>query len=831
MSCSRSRLCARLALGAALLLALAGGLSLSELRTERVAHDTAVVLDLVWRDPGLSARRMEERYALPISQQLLDDPRVLDVDSILRPDEAVVRIRLRDPRTAARVTDLLDEWATNEGRPVPGRHIAQAPDQSGTRVWRVRADRMDAEKVRRWAIEQLLPSVRALNGVEEARLEGAPARELTVVADTRRLAAVGLTLLDIADVIEEAVHPASGPSPASGLIARPLPTRVPALAALSVPLPGDGSLPLSSLAQFQERTISGRDTNAGLRLVVIPRHAAQDGDVGERVDAHIAWLRSNALLPPDVRISGVAAQTELPASVLTAAVASALALSVCVFWLLGPRSGWRWIAVEGCAVPAGLGALVAGGDSLNVMTSAALVLGLAPAASMAFLSRLPRHPRTMSWIMRAAASLLAIPGVVLVGEGPLWQALHSPVRVYLFTALFAVLASYGFRMWQITDGRPRAWRLADRVASLAARAGYWRGVAAVLLAGAIVVIADLPHKDVFAAHTGSDEWRVRLHDDDLDALHAGAERLRQALTAVDSVTVAPPVPAERLPDWRVTVDSKLALALGVEPDEVERLLRLSLTGARIAELAEGEQRVFLRLSSAVAETDPGRIIVGGELKDRPLVRLHTVANAEPEDGYAEIRRDRHGRYTEIHGSYRNPERPESAYDEVSAISAPHRERTTGVATGARGVFVALIAWLLWVGWRGRRGTSESLRNWILMAWGVMAPLPAVALCGSLQGGLTAPCLFAAILSMGVGGASAAWIVHQGGVPRSPPLAPVSLSFLLPWMAMAVAWVALPGTYFILGPLAAGLVAGLGSLFVLFLLLVEPASGRAETRDR
>lgn len=821
----RHRLVRRIAQGITALAAVFGGFALDRLQTDFLPRDNVSVLRWLWRDPGLSAVQLEERYARPVEERVRGLLSVADIESRLRPGQAEITVRYSDARDTPAINQTVSEWVAGENRPPPEWRVHEGPDRPPVLVWRLRISGEDRNLIH-WAETQVLPAVRALSSVDTARLEGAPVRELEAMVDTRRLAAVGLTLLDIVHVVREAGRAAATTETASGRAMQPSPGRLPTFAALPVILPAGGSLPLASFAQFRERTVPIRALGASLSLVVRPHQASLTREAIERVDAHLAWLHSNRLMPGGVTIVSPAALTILPRSVPATALAGVVLLSVAVFVLTGSRAGWRWLGAVAGALLTGLGWLALSGDSLNVMTTAALALALAPAASAILLWRPARarpDTKTIGWFL---AALLVTPGLLLAADGPAWQPLHASVRVYLVTGIAAVLSVYSFGVGRVPAHR-RTQRLhkhglfrwpAGAVYSF--RGDLWRTAVVIVLLASVMVTASLPFRDVLAPwRTG--EWRLRLHGDSLDALGAEAAHLEKMLSSLPTLVVEPPAIPERVSDWRVTADAARAQAVGVDPDDVERLVRLTLAGGVIAEFADGGQGVLVRLSTPRLDTDPARelerLIVGGETKDRPLIRLRDVAHADPGEEYAEIRRDRLGRYVEIHGGYRQGERSSPAHDEATVLGTLSAAQSLWSAPGTRWLLWLLPGWLLGLAWLGTP-RSERLRAWATVGWGALAPIPVVALCGVIQGGLTVPCLLVAVLLMGIGAA--------GGVLQTPDRTwpeiqspPRFVALMVPWAAVVfpLAWI--PWADFWFRPLALGLLAGLVAIGLLYILMI------------
>jgi multidrug efflux pump subunit AcrB len=817
-----------------LLLAAAGGLSLSGLRAEFLPVDNPAELRLRWHDPGASPWRLEERLALPIESRLSDLPGVSDFDLRILNDRLDLRLELTDAKKASRALGELYTRLSDAGLPLPSPREVELPGDSARLTWGVRSSTRSATELAQWARQQLLPAVRGLSGLGASRLEGEPTREIVVTADERRLAAVGLTRLDIVRSIQRA-GTNDRADHGNALVPGGQPTSLPALAVLPVALPNGVSVPLSTLVQIRERPADAVTPPGHLELVVeVPPPAVHDAR--QRVESQLAWMQTNALVPADVFIVLASAPTELPASSLLLAVVGALMLAALVFAASGAGVGWRWAVAAGCAIFAGLGTLVAGQASLNVLTLTALTLALAPATSLVLL--IQRSPALVSRGLAASVvvSIFVVPGLLMLSDEPPLRLWRDPLRVFVVTGLLACLAMFvlagprdvrtdRFRQFTaaIVDRLLRLWRLGPRAALL------W-----VLLAlGAGIGLIMLPSVNVFAPWSGHD-WRLRLHGDDLEQLTQSADRLGRELSAMEGLSLSAHSPTERHWSWRVTADPVQLEEKGLDADDLERLAGLSQRGVVATVFIEGERHVPVRLEpvqrvDAGPTTDISRLIVAGELKDRPIALLREVARVEAQLEYPEIRRDRRGRYVEIGGEFKDAATAAKAYDKmvsaVDRLALPGTHEWRGMAPrvmpGLKQALVMLFTlWLLvamlFGGWRYHRAVVLPI-----MLFSVLSPLPGLVLAGALQGGISVPLLTAALLSAGIGSATALVLIEF--LSRAGPgvasdavrnAFPLLLALVLPCLAVTLFWFWPNQAGFWFGRFSGGLYAGLFAILLI-----------------
>jgi multidrug efflux pump subunit AcrB len=266
---------------------------------------------------------------------------------------------------------------------------------------------------------------------------------------------------------------------------------------------------------------------------------------------------------------------------------------------------------------------------------------------------------------------------------------------------------------------------------------------------------------------------------------------------------------------------------GLAAEDLERLAGLSGRTVVVAEFVEGERRFAVRVepaqrASAGPAADISRLIVAGELKDRPVVLMRDVAQAEPQFEYTDVRRDRGGRYVEIDGAFRDANVAAKVYDMANAIAG--RLAPSGsyewhglvprVPDMARMLVALFVPWLLVAvlsgGWRFRRVAVLPA-----MLTAALAPLPGVVLAGVLLGGVSVPLLSAALLSAGIG--LTVMLVQIEFLRRAGPgmtldavsrAFPGLLALVLPWLAVTLFWFwPNPGGFW-LGRFAGGLHAGL-----------------------
>lgn len=133
--------------------------------------------------------------------------------------------------------------------------------------------------------------------------------------------------------------------------------------------------------------------------------------------------------------------------------------------------------------------------------------------------------------------------------------------------------------------------------------------------------------------------RVTASGSDARELTVLGAALAGRMTGVTGIHLLPEPLPPLVPDIVLRLDAVRADALGIDPVEAERVLRILRSMPVVSELAGSEGRVRVRLLAPPEETGSGsgKVLLAGELSDRPLVYLRDIAQVEPAVMPAEIR--------------------------------------------------------------------------------------------------------------------------------------------------------------------------------------------------
>ncbi|MEL6316520.1 MAG: efflux RND transporter permease subunit, partial [Pseudomonadota bacterium] len=371
-----------------LLIVVAGAAALFGVEVRRLPDVDRPIVSVRANFPGAAPETVDARLASPIEREVARVEGVLSVRT--SSEEGNFRLRAEFSHTA----DIND--AANDVRQAVTRATGALPDEvEDVRVTKSDADASPIMTLAVWSedgpltgrvservFEEVLPAISASNGVSDVTLFGGRSREVRVVLDPARLAARGLAVSDVADVLREAQFDAPLGSFQSG----PLEVLVRADATVADPtlierlaLPGGVALGEVASVFFSltepnsVARLNGRDI---IQIGVIRQAGASTVAVSNGVRAVLERLR---LRHPDLRMVITRDQAVFIRGALEevgAALVVAFLVVTGVIWLFIGRLGAT--LAPALAIPVSLGGALAAiwllGFSLNLVTLLALVL-------------------------------------------------------------------------------------------------------------------------------------------------------------------------------------------------------------------------------------------------------------------------------------------------------------------------------------------------------------------------------------------------------------------------------------------------------------------------
>ncbi len=366
-------------------------------------------------DPAVPANIMEDRSTRHIEEQLAITEDAVGIESTTLEGTTEVElyfdygkdidIALRDASTRLdRARRLLP---TTIDPPII---FKRDPSQIPVLEFVVSSPLRSLTEMRTWTDDIFAKQFLNLPGVAAVEVGGGLVREVHVLPDQKRLAGVGLSIEDIIRAIERGnVDQPAGrlrvgeqeyTSRTSGRL-----DSVAAIGALPLRLPGGQLVPLAEVAQVldsheDERIRVRYNGTPGVRLSIQKQPAANTVDVADQVNARLASVARQSLVPPDIDVAKVSDQSTYVRQALANAAGAALAgaafAMTVVYLFLGNLRG---TLVIGTAIPISIMVafviMAVGGLSLNLMTLGGLALGVGMLVdnTIVMLENIERHQR------------------------------------------------------------------------------------------------------------------------------------------------------------------------------------------------------------------------------------------------------------------------------------------------------------------------------------------------------------------------------------------------------------------------------------------------------
>ncbi|WP_372523354.1 efflux RND transporter permease subunit [Sulfuricaulis sp.] len=629
--------------------------------------------------PGVSASVIEEKITRRLEQTLTGTAGVTSIESVTTSGGAIIDLQLKHRRDieaaqqdmTVRLERAKSFWPASVEP--PGVSIVDASSVAAEFV--VTSRERDPLALRDWVQDEFARKLRELPGVSTVDVQGGAVREILVMPDQRRLAGFGLSFGDLLQAIRK--------GPATDTPVRRLPAKsrgrhvamqsggAAAVAALPVILPGGESISLSEIATVtlgegarpEHFRFDGREA---VKLTVHRQPRVVMSDVVERVQAHGEWMRANRLIPEDIEIHPLS-QKLVQARQTLGRIALALVAGVALALFTGQLllgSGRRSV-ILGVVIAASLQAafvlMALSRLTLDVMTLGALALGAGLFGSSAILlfenGRRPADHSaiTVSPVMAMVVALPVALLPVLFVSGGINLLFREFVLVFgatwLISALFALILVPAFdkrrrygsarRNGSVGHGIAGIRQSYDNLLRRLLRKPVAALITAFILAALMLTVFSIKGQEApLSDDTGA--VVVRIQGADRERLASFADDIVQRLRSV--------------PDWREarhslqTSHEELSLRInedrarerGIDITDAGRALAIALTGIPAGDFRDAEHRYDIRLRLPPEESNSavalGRILMLGELENRPAVHLGDVASVERISAPAQIHR-------------------------------------------------------------------------------------------------------------------------------------------------------------------------------------------------
>ena len=435
-------------------------------------------------DPGVPAQIMEDRITRQLEEQLAITEGAIEVQSTTREGRSAVDLGFaygtdidRALRDASTRLDRAKRFLPDTIEPP----IIYKPDPSQLPVMELvlSSHEMNAAQLRSWADYRFAKWFINLPGVASVEVGGGVLREIQVIPDQEKLASLGLSLQQLAQIIERNNVDAAGGrliSPRQEISARTRGrfTSVDELRQLTI-VPADAAegvrqaVRLMDIAEIRdghgdERLRVRLNTLPGIKISIQKLPQANTVAVAEEIQHRLDNLLAQGLIPDSVNIEKVGDQSMFVRYAInnaaSAALSGALLAMLVVYGFLG---SFKRTLIIGSAIP--IGVLVTftimdfAGLTLNIMTLGGLALGLGLLidSTIVMLENITRHqhdsPSAADNAVRAASevnspivastatNLAAILPFLFIGglTGLLFQELIITISSAMLAALIVAL--------------------------------------------------------------------------------------------------------------------------------------------------------------------------------------------------------------------------------------------------------------------------------------------------------------------------------------------------------------------------------------------------------
>ncbi|RNE92352.1 efflux RND transporter permease subunit [Marichromatium sp. AB32] len=568
-----------------------GALSLSRLNIDLLPQIVYPDVRVRVLDPGVPAEVMEDEFTRQLEEQLAITEGAIAIQSQTSEGRSAVDLSFRYGTDIDQALQDASARLDRAKRFIPDTDeppiiYKRDPFQLPVAEYVVGSDNRDPVALRAWVDYRLAPALLNLPGVAAAEVGGGLEREVQVIADQYRLAALGLDARDLEARLRETNQDVAGgrlrmPEGEISARAQGRFESVAEIAALPLRLTEaerpTALLRLDEVARVidgaaEERLRIRLDDRPGVKLSIQKQPLANTVAVVDAVDRELERLAAQRRIPEDIAIERVDDQAryirQSLANAIGAAGSGALLAMAVVYLFLGSL---RRTLIIGSAIPIAVLVtfilMAANGLTFNIMTLGGLALGIGMLvdSTIVMLENIQRHQRagrapeaaadaaarevTSAIVASTSTNLAAVLPFLFIGGlvGLLFEELIFTISAAILAAMVVALTlvpALAGRVPAASEGRVRA---AIDAAVAALQQGYarllgrllgWRwavlGVFVVALAASLPWLLAAPQS--FLPELDEGDVRISLTADDwVDIEHM------DALTrAVESVVAEQP---------------------------------------------------------------------------------------------------------------------------------------------------------------------------------------------------------------------------------------------------------------------------------------------------
>ena len=466
-------------------------------------------------DPGVPATIMEDEITRQLEEQLAITEGVVAIQSRTREGRSAIDLSFRygddvdqAMRDASARLDRAKRFLPDSIDPPI--IYKRDPFQLPVAEYVIGSTLRDPIELRDLVDYDLGRQLLTLPGVAAAEVGGGLEREVRIIADQYRLAGLGLDVLDLQARLSAANRdvPAGRLLMHDGEISARTSGRFDSAEQIAALPLGDAAMGgaeqwrLGEVAQVldggaEERLRIRLDDTPGIKLSIQKQPLSNTVAVVDAVDAELARLEAEGLLPDDIQIAKVDDQAryirQSLSNAIQAALGGALLAMLVVYLFLG---SWRRTLIIGSAIPIAILVtfilMAAFGLTFNIMTLGGLALGIGMLvdSTIVMLENIHRHQRrgessleaastaaqevTGAIIAATSTNLAAVLPFLFIGGliGLLFRELIFTISAAIVASLVVALTLVPALARQVSAGREGAWRRGIDRAMAALENGY-----------------------------------------------------------------------------------------------------------------------------------------------------------------------------------------------------------------------------------------------------------------------------------------------------------------------------------------------------------------------
>jgi len=760
--------------------------------------------------PGLSPPQIEKTFTYPLEAILREVSDVASMDSRTTSGRVLLDLTLFHRRhidTVLRevrqhMDALHKSWPPSIESP-----LTTVVDASSVAVeFTISSTKQNSLSLRDWVESEFAKRLRELPSVSSVEVSGGAVREIWILPDQRRLAGLGLGFEDLLKAVrtnpESIVRETPVSQPKTFRRERLLSGSLAAVGAIPVKLPDGERIQLSEVAQLS--LMHTPPTKPDLSSIQEPIRAVvhkQPGwglsDSVAEIRSHIDWMRANRLIPEQLTLHSTASRLEATQQFVPKIGRAFLIGFVLVLILVYLFSGQgRRTLLFGLitlasylGVGIGLAIFQMPADSL-LLSGMVLGIGLFGTPCLFLFERDQPVPwssfHRIRFVLIVSGALIPVI-VPLWWVGGLWSAQFGELA-----ALFAVANLLGsfWAAWLIpvlnVQSPPKlpTWhtpiqRIKERlqvaygewIQNLTPRASVM-AIGILLGAGTLAAMSILGTRlESFPDPSTGSTLLLRVEGPDDSQVRSLATEAIHRINSLPDVLAEPVSGTGSREESVLQLDDARARELGVDISEVGKALAIAENGIPVGRFRDTEHqyRVFMRLPpNETSNLANGKILLRGELPNRPTVQFRDVAKLERVTVPVEIRHHQGLPISEMTVMSKKAHNPESIMSTVTmtlrsmSIPAPyhltftHNARAVSVLQELTMVGLAIVLVLGFVG-----AVFRSFSLALIVAFvPVITLIATVVILSSIGAMLTPPAWFGVLLLYGVTAGQVALFVYD-----------------------------------------------------------------------